>query len=111
MCRARLQPVSIPLALLLIAATPTCTPNVTVSQPKIQDNNLASSLVGAFNSQSRNYDLNPPDYRSYEPSFYIEDKLEGERETDGGLRCALRRLHSVHGSTLAHLKLRLLPGP
>ena len=38
-----------------------------------QDNNLASSLVGAFSSNSRNYDLTPPDYRTYEPSFFLQD--------------------------------------
>ena len=40
---------------------------------KTQDNNIASSLVGAFTADSRNYDLNPPDYRTYEPSFFVED--------------------------------------
>jgi len=43
------------------------------SNAKTQDNNLASSLVGAFSADSRNYDLNPPDYRTYEPSFFIQD--------------------------------------
>ena len=38
-----------------------------------QDNNLASSLVGAFSADSRNYDLSPPDYRTYEPSFFVQD--------------------------------------
>ena len=38
-----------------------------------QDNQLASSLVGAFQAASRNYDLSPPDYRSYEPSFFLQD--------------------------------------
>jgi hypothetical protein len=49
------------------------TDTVSGNNVKTQDNNLASSLVGAFNSQSRNYDLSPPDYRTYEPSFFIED--------------------------------------
>jgi hypothetical protein len=40
---------------------------------KTQDNNLASSLIGAFSADSRNYDLNPPDYRTYEPSFFLQD--------------------------------------
>ncbi len=40
---------------------------------KQQDNQLASSLVGAFSSASRNYDLTPPDYRSYEPSGFVQD--------------------------------------
>ncbi len=37
------------------------------------DNDLASSLVGAFSSDSRNYDINTPDYRTYEPSAFIQD--------------------------------------
>ena len=44
-----------------------------VSAKQTQDNNLASSLVGAFSADSRNYDLNPPDYRTYEPSFFLQD--------------------------------------
>ena len=47
--------------------------NVTGNSKKTQDNNLASSLVGAFQAASRNYDLNPPDYRSYEPSLFLQD--------------------------------------
>jgi hypothetical protein len=43
------------------------------TQQQTQDNQLASTLVGAFQSASRNYDLNPPDYRSYEPSFFLQD--------------------------------------
>ncbi len=38
-----------------------------------QNNNLASSLVGAFSSDSRNYDLDTPNYRSWEPSGFILD--------------------------------------
>ncbi len=40
---------------------------------KTQDNQLASSLVGAFSSDSRNYNLFPPDYRTYEPSGFALD--------------------------------------
>jgi hypothetical protein len=43
------------------------------TQQQTQDNQLASTLVGAFSAASRNYDLNPPDYRSYEPSFFVQD--------------------------------------
>jgi hypothetical protein len=43
------------------------------TQQQTQDNQLATTLVGAFQSDSRNYDLNPPDYRSYEPSFFLQD--------------------------------------
>lgn len=46
---------------------------VSGNQLKTQDNNLASTLVGAFSSASRNYDLNPPDYRTFEPSGFIQD--------------------------------------
>lgn len=34
---------------------------------------LASTLVGAFTAHNRNYDLNPPDYRSWEPSAFVQD--------------------------------------
>ena len=37
------------------------------------DNILASSLVGAFSSESRNYDIDTPDYRTWEPSFFVQD--------------------------------------
>jgi hypothetical protein len=37
------------------------------------DNILASTLVGAFSSASRNYDLFPPDYRTWEPSGFVQD--------------------------------------
>ena len=43
------------------------------NQKQTQDNQLASSLIGAFSADSRNYDLTPPDYRSYEPSFFLLD--------------------------------------
>jgi hypothetical protein len=47
--------------------------NVPSSTIQTQDNYLASSLTGAFTADSRNYDLSPPDYRTYEPSFFIQD--------------------------------------
>jgi hypothetical protein len=43
------------------------------NQKQTQDNQLASSLIGAFSADSRNYDLTPPDYRSYEPSAFVLD--------------------------------------
>ena len=43
------------------------------TQKQTQDNQLASSLVGAFSSDSRNYNLFPPDYRTYEPSGFALD--------------------------------------
>ena len=45
----------------------------TASLKQRQDNQIASTLVGAFTSNSRNYNLNPPDYRSYEPSGFAQD--------------------------------------
>jgi hypothetical protein len=47
--------------------------NVSGNQKKQQDNQLASSLVGAFSASSRNYNLTPPDYRTSEPSFFVQD--------------------------------------
>ena len=47
--------------------------NVSGNQKKQQDNQLASSLVGAFSSSSRNYNLNTPDYRTFEPSAFVQD--------------------------------------
>jgi len=38
-----------------------------------QTNVLASSLAGAFRSESRNVDITPPDYRTYEPSAFVQD--------------------------------------
>jgi hypothetical protein len=38
-----------------------------------QGNQLASTLVGAFSSQTRNFNITPPDYRSWEPSAFAQD--------------------------------------
>ncbi|AXC12046.1 Oar protein [Acidisarcina polymorpha] len=38
-----------------------------------QNNQLASTLVGAYNSETRNFNLSPPDYRSWEPSGFAQD--------------------------------------
>jgi hypothetical protein len=38
-----------------------------------QNNQIASTLLGAFNSQTRNFNLDPPDYRSWEPNFFLQD--------------------------------------
>ena len=38
-----------------------------------QNNQLASSLVGAFNNQTRDFNIFAPDYRSWEPGFYAQD--------------------------------------
>ena len=50
-----------------------CPTGESASQKQTQDQQLASSLVGAFTSSSRNYDLSPPDYRSWEPSGFALD--------------------------------------
>jgi hypothetical protein len=34
---------------------------------------LASALVGAYASVGRNYDINTPNYRAWEPSFFAQD--------------------------------------
>ena len=47
--------------------------NVSGNTAQTYLNNLASSLVGAFTGESRNYDLTPPDYRSWEPSGFALD--------------------------------------
>ncbi len=49
------------------------TDSVAGNTQKTDDNNLASSLVGAFSSDSRNYDLDTPNYRTYEPSAFLQD--------------------------------------
>ncbi|WP_158942730.1 TonB-dependent receptor [Granulicella sp. S190] len=38
-----------------------------------QDNQLASTLLGAFNQQQRAFNFSPPDYRSWEPSVFGQD--------------------------------------
>jgi hypothetical protein len=38
-----------------------------------QNNQIASTLLGAFQSQSRNFNLYPPDYRTWEPSGFVQD--------------------------------------
>jgi hypothetical protein len=40
---------------------------------------LASTLVGAFTAGSRNYNINTPDYRSWEPSFFAQDTWKATR--------------------------------
>ncbi len=38
-----------------------------------RDNEIASTLTGAFSGEQRQVDLTAPDYRSYEPSFFVQD--------------------------------------
>ena len=41
-------------------------------------NVLASLLTGAYTATSRNYDLTPPDYRSWEPSAFVQDSWRAQ---------------------------------
>jgi Carboxypeptidase regulatory-like domain/TonB dependent receptor len=43
------------------------------SQLQQQNNQLASTLLGAFTSEARTFNLYPPDYRSWEPSGFAQD--------------------------------------
>jgi hypothetical protein len=43
------------------------------TQLQTQNNQLASTLLGAFARQSRNFNLYTPDYRSWEPSGFVQD--------------------------------------
>jgi hypothetical protein len=56
-----------------------CPSGAGASSKKQQDNNIASTLVGAFSAASRNYDLNPPDYRTYEPSGFVQDSWKANQ--------------------------------
>jgi hypothetical protein len=47
--------------------------NTTATAKQRQDNQLASSLVGAFTSSGRNFNINTPDYRTFEPSAFVQD--------------------------------------
>jgi hypothetical protein len=38
-----------------------------------QDHQIASALLGAYNNQTRNFNITPPDYRGWEPSFFAQD--------------------------------------
>ncbi len=38
-----------------------------------RDNGIASTLTGAFSSEQRQVDLTAPDYRTWEPSFFVQD--------------------------------------
>jgi Carboxypeptidase regulatory-like domain/TonB dependent receptor len=38
-----------------------------------QSNQLASTLLGAYSSQTRAFNFSPPDYRSWEPSVFAQD--------------------------------------
>lgn len=43
------------------------------NQLATQSNQIASTLLGAFNNQQRNFNLSPPDYRSWEPGGFVQD--------------------------------------
>jgi hypothetical protein len=38
-----------------------------------RDNGIASSLTGAFSGEQRQVDIFTPDYRTYEPGFFVQD--------------------------------------
>jgi len=48
-------------------------PATPLSSAQVLQNNLASSLTGAFYSSSFNVDLTPPDYRTWEPNIFAQD--------------------------------------
>jgi len=55
---------------------------------KQQDNQLASTLVGAFQNDIRNFNLFPPDYRGYEVNGFAQDswKIRSKLTLVGGVR-------------------------
>ncbi len=52
--------------------------SATDAQHKVS--NLASILVGAYTDHSRNVDITPPDYRAWEPSFFVQDTFKATRK-------------------------------
>jgi len=64
-----------------------------------QNNQIASALLGAYNNQSRNFNINPPDYRSWEPSFFAQDSWKVNPKLTVILWRPLRDLHPLHRST------------
>jgi hypothetical protein len=44
-----------------------------LSATQQRDNGIASTLTGAFSGEQRQVDITPPDYRTYEPSFFVQD--------------------------------------
>ena len=44
-----------------------------LSQTQQRDNGIASSLAGAFSGEQRQVNTATPDYRTYEPSFFVQD--------------------------------------
>jgi hypothetical protein len=49
------------------------------SPAQTQANQLASTLVGAFLDPQRKYDLDPPNYRTWEPSGFVQDNWKVTR--------------------------------
>lgn len=43
------------------------------TQAQVSNNQLATFLVGAFTGEGRNIDLYTPNYRSWEPGFFLQD--------------------------------------
>jgi Carboxypeptidase regulatory-like domain len=44
-----------------------------LSATQQRDNGVASALTGAFSGEQRQVDITAPDYRTYEPSFFVQD--------------------------------------
>ncbi len=47
--------------------------NVQLTATQQRDNGIASSLTGAFSGEQRQVDLTAPDYRTWEPGFFVQD--------------------------------------
>jgi hypothetical protein len=54
-------------------------PAIPLTPAQVLQNNLASSLTGAFYSSSFSVDLTPPDYRTWEPGFFAQDNWKIKR--------------------------------
>jgi len=60
--------------------------SVSGNQLAQQNNQLASTLLGAFASQTRNFNLYPPDYRSWEPNGFVQDSWKVSPTVLAGVR-------------------------
>jgi hypothetical protein len=86
------------------------TDSVAGNAAQTQANTLASFLVGADTGPNRNYDLYPPDYRSWEPSVLLAGFLEGKTEYHHHLWRSLRCVYPIYRSAWSHIQLQLPTG-